>query len=67
MYIDPIVEEIHQIREQHCQQFQFDLHKIFADVKQREQQSQNRLVNLSTEKRTVKRTVQKNSKQKNSK
>lgn len=50
MYVDPIVQEIHQIREQHCQQFQFDLHKIFADVKQRERQSQNRIVNFSVKK-----------------
>lgn len=47
MYIDPIVEEIHQIREQYCQQFQFDIHKIFVDVKQREQQYHDKVVNLS--------------------
>ena len=47
MYVDPIVEEIHQIREQHCEQFQFDLHRIFADVKQRERASDHKVVNLS--------------------
>ncbi len=49
MYVDPIVEEIHHIRKQHCQHFGFDLHKIFADVKQREQQSQHKVVNFSLE------------------
>jgi hypothetical protein len=53
MYLDPIVEEIHQIRERYCQQFEFDLHKIFVDVKQREQQSQHRIVNFSLNKRQM--------------
>ncbi|MCP4405958.1 MAG: hypothetical protein GY801_52780 [bacterium] len=51
MYVDPIVKEIHQIREQHCQQFQYDLHTLLVDVKQREQHSDKRVVNLSTKKR----------------
>ena len=46
MYDDPIVKEIHQIREALCQQFQFDIHKIFADVKRREQQHRDKVVNL---------------------
>lgn len=50
MYIDPIVEEIHQIRERHCQQFHYDLHQIFLDVKQREQQSRHRIVNRTANK-----------------
>lgn len=51
MYIDPIVQEIHQIREQHCQQFQFNLHQLFADVKHREQHSHKNVVNLSRKRR----------------
>ena len=46
MYDDPIVREIHQIREVLCQKFQFDIQKIFADVKQREQQHKDKLVKL---------------------
>jgi hypothetical protein len=46
MYDDPIVREIHQIREQLCQKFQFDIRQIFADVKQREQQHKDKLVKL---------------------
>jgi len=50
MYDDPIVQEIHQIREQLCQKFQFDIRKIFADVKQREQQHRDKLVKLPLKK-----------------
>lgn len=57
MYSDPIVQEIHQIREQHCQQFQFDLHKLFADVKQREQRSDKKVVNLSMKRRKTLNTT----------
>lgn len=46
MYRDPIVAEIHRTREQHCQQFHGDLHQLFADVKQREQQHPEKVVNL---------------------
>lgn len=57
MYSDPIVQEIHQIREQHCQQFQFDLHKLFADVKQREQHSHKHVVNLSIKRKRILTTI----------
>ena len=46
MYDDPIVQEIHQIREVLCQKFQFDVKRIFADVKQQEQQHQDKLAKL---------------------
>lgn len=48
MYDDPIVQEIHRIREVLCQKFQFDVQRIFADVKQREQQHEHKLVKLLT-------------------
>jgi len=48
MIQDPIVEEIHQIREKLSQKFQFDIRKIFKDVKQREIQHPEKLVNLQT-------------------
>jgi hypothetical protein len=43
---DPIVEEVHRIRETLAEKFQFDINKIFEDVKQREQQHQEKVVNL---------------------
>jgi len=33
---DPIVEEIHQIREAHAKRFHYDLHAIFSDMRKRE-------------------------------
>ncbi len=40
---DPIVEEIHKIREAYAAAFNFDLKAIFADLKAKERQS-SRLV-----------------------
>lgn len=36
---DPIVEEIHKIREAYAAKFNFDLDAIFADLKAKERQS----------------------------
>ncbi len=46
MIRDPIVEDIHQIREKLSQKFQYDVRKIFDDTKQREIQHPEKLVNL---------------------
>ncbi|MGD2085095.1 MAG: hypothetical protein PVH61_02830 [Candidatus Aminicenantes bacterium] len=46
MIQDPIVEEVHRIREKLSRKFQFDIQKIFEDVKQRERQHRDRIVNL---------------------
>lgn len=46
MIQDPIVEEIHRIREKLSRKFQFDIRKIFEDVKQKEQQHPDKIVNL---------------------
>jgi len=40
---DPIVEEIHKIREAYAAAFNFDLKAVFADLKAKERQS-SRLV-----------------------
>ena len=44
---DPIVEEIHNIREAYAARFNFDLRAIFTDLKAKERQSLRRLVKLS--------------------
>ena len=46
MINDPIVEEIHRIREKLSRKFHFDVRKIFEDVKQKERQHGDRVVNL---------------------
>ncbi|WP_165741971.1 hypothetical protein [Candidatus Thiosymbion oneisti] len=35
---DPIIEEIHKIREKYAEKFGFDLDAMFADLKFKEQQ-----------------------------
>ena len=44
---DPIVEEIHNIREAYAARFNFDLRAIFIDLKAKERQSLRRVVKLS--------------------
>jgi len=39
MWKDPIVEEIHQFREEHAKRFNYDLKAIFEDFKAQERQS----------------------------
>ena len=46
MIQDPIVDEIHQIRTRLCQQFQFNIRKIFEDAKRKEQEHRERVINL---------------------
>jgi len=46
MITDPILKEIHQIRETLSQKFDFDIRKIFEDVRQREKAHKERVVNL---------------------
>ena len=44
MSIDPIVDEIHRIREENCKKFNYDLRAIFQDIKEKEKKHKNRLV-----------------------
>jgi hypothetical protein len=37
---DPIIEEIHKIREKYAEQFFFDLDAMFTDLKRKEQQTE---------------------------
>ncbi len=39
MWKDPIVEEIHKIRQKHARKFNFDLKTIYDDLKQQEKKS----------------------------
>ena len=41
MMKDPIVEEIHRVREAHARKFNYDLHAMFEDVRQREAKRDN--------------------------
>ena len=46
MWIDPIIEEIHQIRLAHEEKCNFDLRAIFNDLKEHEKKNRRRVVTL---------------------
>jgi hypothetical protein len=46
MWDDPIVEEVRKARDEYAAKFDYDLERIFRDVKERERQSTHRFVSL---------------------
>ncbi len=46
--IDPIVNEVREIRERLASQFNFDIHKIVADARRRQASSKSRVVSFET-------------------
>lgn len=44
MWEDPIVSEVRQVREQLARQFNFDVHRTFADLRKRQALLGSRLV-----------------------
>jgi len=46
MWKDPIVEEVRKVREEHAARFDYDLVKIFQDLKEQERQSGRKVVSL---------------------
>lgn len=46
MWHDPIVDESHRIRQEHAQQFNFDLKSIYRDLKKQEKKSGIQTVSL---------------------
>ena len=46
MWIDPIVEEIHQIRQAHAARFNYDLKEIYNDWKEKEKCCEFKMVSL---------------------
>ncbi len=53
MWRDPIVEEIHKIREEHARKFNFDLKAIYNDLKQQEKKSGIQTVSLAVKRLQV--------------
>ena len=51
MWIDPIVEEIHQIRLAHAEKCNFDLRAIFNDLKEHEKKNRQKVVTLPIKRR----------------
>jgi len=54
---DPIVAEVRQIRERLAEQFDFDLHAIFADLRERQALLGSRLVRRPKKWRAEQATV----------
>jgi hypothetical protein len=46
MWEDPILEELHRIREEHAKSFNYDFKAIFADWQKRQAASGKKLVSL---------------------
>ena len=46
MINDPIVEEIRKIRQEHAKKYNYDLRKIAAELKKKEQLHPEKLVNF---------------------
>jgi len=51
MKTDPIIKEIHETRENLSRKFDFNIRKIFEDVRQREKEHKERVVNLKTKRK----------------
>ena len=47
MWIDPIVEELHQIRENHAKKFNYDMWLIYEDLKAKESKNEWKKVSRS--------------------
>jgi hypothetical protein len=47
MWDDPIVEEVRKVREEHAASLDYDLKRIFQDLKEREQRSGRKTVSLA--------------------
>ena len=47
MWEDPIVEEVRKVRQEHAARFNFDLERIYRDLKERERQSGHHYVTLA--------------------
>ena len=47
MWRDPIVEEIRKIRDEHARKFNYDLHAICEDIRQRQARSGRTVVSRS--------------------
>ena len=46
MYKDPIIDEIHKFREEHAAKFNYDIRKIVAYYKNRQDKSNRKIVNF---------------------
>jgi hypothetical protein len=49
--IDPIVEEIHKIREEYAEKFNYDVDAMFDDLRQKQAQSNHKIISFAKDKK----------------
>jgi hypothetical protein len=51
MWTDPIVAELHRLRERHARKFGYDLLEMFQDLKREQASSDRKVVSVSRERK----------------
>ncbi len=57
MKTDPIIEEIHRIRQEHAEKFNYNLSEIFNDLKEQEKKSGRKFVSLPVKRKPQPKAV----------
>lgn len=57
--IDPIVEEIHKIRKEFAEKFDYDVDAMFEDLRKKQTQSKRKIVSFAKGKNTRQATDEK--------
>ena len=57
--IDPIVEEIHKIRKDFAEKFDYDVDAMFEDLRKKQTQSKRKIVSFAKDKNTRQATDEK--------
>ncbi len=45
--IDPIIEEIHKIREEYAAKFDYDIDAMFIDLRQKQSNSRRKIISMA--------------------
>ncbi len=53
MKTDPIIKEIHKIRQEHAKRFNYDLEAIVNDLKKQEKKSRRKFISLPIKKKVI--------------
>ena len=49
--IDPIVEEIHKIREEYAEKFDYNIDAMFEDLREKQSESSRKIVSFAKDKK----------------
>ncbi len=53
MRTDPIVAELHRLRERHAKEFGYDLRRMFLDLKKQQESSGRKVVSLPRKRKST--------------